>query len=70
MLKQHGIHYDWNNIVRIMSTQTIQTVELHSDTKIIHLRKPSKAIHKVQQIYSATDCTDTQKAIKKYVVYH
>ncbi len=70
MLKHHGINYDWQNIVRIMSTQTIQTVVLHSDKKIIHLRKPSKPIHKVQQIYSATNCSNTEKAIKKYVVYH
>ena len=70
MLKQQGIHYDWKNIKRIMFTQTIQTVELPTDKKTIHLRKPSKPIKEVQQIYKATECTQTQKAIKKYVVYH
>jgi len=70
MLGQEGIHYDWRNILRIMSTQTIQTVELPTDKKTIHLRKPSKPIAEVQQIYKATGCRDTQKAIKKYVVYH
>ncbi len=70
MLNQKGINYDWANIVRIMSTHTIQTVELRTDTKSIHLRKPSKPIQKVQNIYSATNSTDIQKAIKKYVVYH
>lgn len=70
MLKEKGIHYDWRNIVRIMKTQTIQTIVLPTDKKTIHLRKPSKPIKEVQDIYSATGCTKTQKPIKKYVVYH
>ena len=70
MLKQQGINHDWKNIVRIMSTQTIQTIELPTDKKTIHLRKPSKPIEQVQQIYKATNCKETQTAIKKYVVYH
>jgi hypothetical protein len=53
-----------------MSTQTIQTIEMPTDKKDIHLRKPSKPIKEAKQIYQATGCTDTQKAIKKYVVYH
>lgn len=70
MLKEKGINHDWKNILRIMSTQTIQTIELPTDKKDIHLRKPSKPIKEVQQIYAATGCENTQKAIKKYVVYH
>jgi len=70
MLKEKGINHDWKNILRIMSTQTIQTVELPTDKKDIHLRKPSKPIKEAQQIYMATGCENTQKAIKKYVVYH
>lgn len=70
LLKEKGIHHDWSNIKRIMSTQTIQTIELPTDKKTIHLRKPSKPIKETQEIYQATGCTDTQKAIKKYVVYH
>lgn len=70
MLKEKGIHHDWPNIVRIMNTHTIQTIELPTDKKRIHLRKPSKPIKEVQQIYAATNCTKTQTAIKKYVVYH
>lgn len=70
MLSQHDIKYDWKNIVRIMSTQTIQTIELPTDKKQIHLRKPAKPIKEVQEIYKATGCTQTQKPIKKYVVYH
>jgi len=70
MLKRKGINYDWKNIVRIMSTQKIQTIKIPTDKKVIYLRKPSKPIQEVQQIYNATQCEDTQKPIKKYVVYH
>ena len=42
MLKKENIHYDWKNIVRIMNTHTIQTIELPTDKKVTHLRKPSK----------------------------
>jgi len=70
MLKKQDIHYDWRNITRIMSTQTIQTLILPTDTKTIHLRKPANPIKEVQQIYKATKCQHTQKAVKKYVVYH
>lgn len=70
MLKAQGIHHDWANIRRIMATHTVQTIELPTDSKTIHLRKSSKPIEEVQQIYHATGCTETQKATKKYVVYH
>lgn len=70
MLKQKGINYDWKNIVRIMSTQKIQTVKLPTDKKVIHLRKPSVPIKEVRQIYDATNCEHTQSAQKKYVVYY
>lgn len=70
MLKEQEIHHDWNNIVRIMSTQTIQTIELPTDKKNIHIRKPSKPIEQAQQIYKATKCKESQTPIKKYVVYH
>jgi transposase len=70
MLKKENINHDWKNIVRIISTQTIQTLELPTDKKVIHLRKPAKPIKEVQQIYDATGCACTQSAIKKYVVYH
>lgn len=70
MLKNAGINDGWANIVRIMGTQTIQTIEIPTDKKCIHLRKPSKPIMEAQQIYKAAQCKDTQKAVKKYVVYH
>jgi len=70
MLKQNGIHMDWQNIVRIMSTQTLQTTQMKTKTKQIQLRKPSKPIEMVQKIYSATDCTKVQTPVRKDVVYH
>jgi transposase len=70
MLKQRGLNYDWKNIVRIMSTQKIQTIKLPTDKKVMHVRKPSNPITEVRQIYDATSCEHTQPAVKKYVVYH
>lgn len=70
MLKNNGINHDWKNIVRIMSTQKIQTIKIPTDKKTIYLRKPSKPIDQVHHIYKATNCENTQKPIKKYVVYH
>ena len=70
MLKQKGCNFDWKNIIRIMSTQKIQTIKLPTDKKVMHLRKPSAPIKEVRQIYDATNCEHTQAAIKKYVVYH
>ena len=70
MLKKENINLDWKNIVRIMNTHTIQTVVLHTDKKIIHLRKTAKPIKEVKQIYDAANCKKSQMAVKKYVVYH
>ncbi len=70
MLRQKGIRHDWRNILRIMSTHSIQTLVLPADKKSIHLRKPAKPIEEVQKIYQTTGCTETQKTVKKYVVYH
>lgn len=70
MLKQKGINYDWKNIVRITSSQKIQTIKLPTDKKTIYLRKPSGPIKEVRQIYEATSCEHTQPTVKKHVVYH
>jgi hypothetical protein len=70
MLKQKGINYDWKNIIRIMSTQKIQTIKLPTDKKVMHIRKPSAPITEARQIYKVTNCKYTQSAVKKYVVYH
>ena len=70
MLKQKNMNYDWKNIIRIMSTQKIQTIKLPTDKKLMYIRKPSNPINEVKQIYDATYCKQGQSAIKKYVVYH
>ncbi len=53
-----------------MNTQTIQTVVLPTDKKIIHLRKPAIPMIEVKQIYEATNCNSSKTAIKKCVVCH
>lgn len=70
MLKEKGIKHSWTNIVRIMNTQTIQTIILPIDKKNIHLNIASIPIKEVKEIYKATNCKQTKPAQKKYVVYH
>lgn len=70
MLSQSGIHHDWTNIVRIMSTQQVQTVQMPSRTQTIYLRKASKPIEEAKEIYDGAGCEETQKTLKKYVVSH
>lgn len=70
MLKQKNLNYDWKNIIRIMSTQKIQTIKLPTNKKVMYIRKPSSPINEVKQIYEATNCKQMQPAVKKYVVYH
>lgn len=70
MLKKKEINHDWQNIVRIMNTQTIQSLLLPTKTKTISLRKPSRPIKEAQDIYQATNTKSMIPAKKKYVVYH
>ncbi|NJN25514.1 MAG: transposase, partial [Cyclobacteriaceae bacterium] len=70
MLKEHGINHDWKNIVRIMNTQKIQSVLLNTKTKQMCLRKPSRPINEVLEIYQATGAKSMIADQKKYVVYH
>ena len=68
--KKAGIHDSWQNILRKANTQNIQNVELPTQQKTIHLRKPSKPIKALKEIYQACHCQHDIKAIRKYVVYH
>jgi len=70
MLKQQGITHDWQNIVRIMNTQTIQSLLLPTKTKTISISKPSKPIKEALDIYQAINTKSMISAKKKYVVYH
>ena len=63
-------NYDWKNIVRIMNTQKIQSVLLNTETKKLCIRKPSRPIQEVLNIYKATYTTSMIPTKKKYVVYH
>ena len=68
--KEKTLNHDWQNIMRIMKTQTIQNVVLPTDIKEIHLRQSSTPIMEARAIYKATGCVNTQKARRKFVVYH
>jgi transposase len=70
MLKAKGIHLDWRNIKRKMATQTIQSIIINSETKKFSIRKPSKPIKEVLEIYQATNSNSMIPDRKKYVVYH
>ena len=70
MLKEKQINHDWKNIVRMMNTQTIQSVLLNTETKKICVRKPARPIEQALQIYKATETNSMIPAKKKYVVYH
>lgn len=55
MLRQKGIHDDWSKIVRLMNTQTIQTIELPTDKKLSiyanHLSQSKKCKTFIPQRY-------------------
>jgi len=70
MTKAKGITHDWRNIVRIMNTQTIQSIILNGETKKFSIRKPSKPIMEALEIYQATRTKSMIPDKKKYVVYH
>lgn len=53
-LSNHGIHYDWQNIRRIMNTQKDGTISVNdSQGKKIHIRVCSKPSAGVREIYTA-----------------
>ena len=70
MLKENGITSDWRNIVRIMNTQSIQSIIFNNETKKFCVRKPSKPIKEALDIYQATNTKSMVPDKKKYVVYH
>ena len=69
-LKTKKINDSWQTVIRKAQTQTIQNVELATKIKIVHMRKPSKAITELQEIYKACQCNSTIKAKRKYVTYY
>ena len=69
-LKSQQINYDWNNILRIMNTHTLQRTSLKTPTKTIRISKPAKPITDVMEIYKACHCEQFETIIDKEVVYH
>ena len=54
-LKKHGIHYDWQNIVKIMNSQKVGTITMNQrNNKQINKRVCSIPSAGVQEIYTAT----------------
>lgn len=70
LLKQKGLNYDWKNILIIMNTQHITTIEVKTDNKTIGIRRASRPITEVRQIYNAVGMSSMPNQKKKYVVYH
>lgn len=69
-LKENKIIYDWKNIQRILSTQTLTQVKLPTKTKNLTIEKTSKPIEEVKKIYDALNFKILRKTKKVHVVYH
>jgi hypothetical protein len=67
-LAQNGIHHDWQNIRRIMSSQHAVTTSLVTeDKRKIHIRTCSKPITGVREIYTAMGYKPMPFHRRKYV---
>jgi len=68
-LKQSNINYDWQNIVRIMNTQkmVVSTVKDNGD-QLLMIKKCSKPLPRVLQIYQALNLKPLPFKMKKYVL--
>lgn len=68
-LKQHNIHHDWRNIVRIMNTQKLVTSSMKTKTgKLIRIKKSSLPRVKVKEIYDTLHFKYQPFCMKKSVV--
>ncbi|MCX6159713.1 MAG: IS1634 family transposase [Ignavibacteriae bacterium] len=68
-LKKNNIHHDWQNIVRIMNTQKmiVSTVKDDGD-QFLMIKKCTKPIPEVLEIYQAMNYKQTPFRMKKYVL--
>ena len=67
-LAQNAVHYDWQNVRRIMSTQKAGTVSLISEgNKKIHIRTCSKPTTGAREIYAAMGYKPMPFHRRKYV---
>jgi Transposase DDE domain len=69
-LKAKEINHDWQNIKRILNTQTANLIELPTKTKKLTISKISKPIKEVQEIYNILNYKTDRKTKKVHVVYH
>ena len=68
-LKQAGIHYDWQNIVRIMNTQKMVASTVRDTTdQLLLIKKCSKPQPKALEIYQALNMKQMPFNTKKFVV--
>ena len=68
-LKSHDIHYDWQNIIRIMNTQKAGTITLKKrDKKQLNIRVCSIPSAGAQEIYSAMGYKPVPFYRKKFVL--
>jgi len=69
-LKKKGIHFQWNEIARIMSTQkAITTLAQNKSDEIIIIRRWSDPSENVKMIYQALKYKSAPFKKKKYVVH-
>jgi hypothetical protein len=68
-LNQSGIHHDWQNIVRLMNTQkmVVSTVKDSKD-QLLMIKKCSKPLPDVLEIYHALNLKQMPFKMKKYVL--
>ena len=70
-LKQHGIHHDWRNIVRIMNTHKLVSTSIKKDNgQIIMIKKCSQPNNEVTAIYQAMNYKQMPFKMKKFVLPH
>jgi hypothetical protein len=67
-LKNHGIHYDWKNIVRIMNTQKAGTITMNQrNNKQLNIRTCSIPSTGALEIYTAMGFKSMPFHRKKFV---
>ncbi len=71
MLKEAGIHYGWDNIVRIMNTQKAVSVRVKDkENNDILVRKCSRPEQEVLEIYRTLKMSSMPFVARKFVVSH
>jgi len=69
-LRKNGINNDWSNIVRVMNTQMMNTIQLQTKGKDLHIRRPSIPEKNTKRIFDTMGIKEFSKKTTKRVVYH